>query len=301
MIIPDCNTTIDEQNRELLVHGTAAFPMACYHDDLTFEDCCWHWHDELEFFLVTEGSVYARAGAEKYTIRKGEGLFVNTTILHEVASTGASLCRLHSLVFHPRLVGGSIDSIYWQNYLQPLMSNASLSGLFLSPEISWQSELLQIIEAVWHAYEKEDAGYEFLIREKLSRAVFLLNTHCPTPKLLPSEKTLRDDARIKQMLQYIHAHYHDPITILEIAESAMISESEALRCFRAMLNTTPIQYVKQYRLERAARLLSSTEEKIVTIGLKCGFQEMSYFARSFREMYGCTPSAYRTKKQELSE
>lgn len=296
MIIPDCTITTDPQGRELLTHGNIAFPIAIYHDNLATHGCSWHWHNELELFIVTEGAVSASAGTEKYILHKGEGLFCNATVLHEVSSIVSEPCYLHSIVFHPRLVGGSIDSIYWQNYLHPLLSDLSLPGVALSPDVPWNAELLSCIEVVWHACKNEAPGYEFFVREQLSKAVFLINANCSVPNRKPNTKTLRDGIRIKQMLQFIHAHYQDSITITQIAESAMISESEALRCFRSMLNTTPIQYVKQYRLECASRLLTSTDEKIVTIGIKCGFQEMSYFARSFHEKYGCTPSDYRQSR-----
>ena len=63
-----------------------------------------------------------------------------------------------------------------------------------------------------------------------------------------------------------------------------------------MLNTTPIQYVKLLRLQRAAELLLSSPESVAEIGARCGFQDPSYFTRSFRERYGCTPSEYRERR-----
>jgi len=64
-----------------------------------------------------------------------------------------------------------------------------------------------------------------------------------------------------------------------------------------MIGATPIQYVKQLRLQRAAELLESTDGKIADIGAACGFQEMSYFARAFREWKGRTPSQYRAERR----
>lgn len=85
------------------------------------------------------------------------------------------------------------------------------------------------------------------------------------------------------------------MTLAKIAQSAAVSENECLRCFRTMLGSTPIRYVKQVRVQRAAELLAATDRKISDIGGSCGFQEMSYFARVFREYKGCTPKEYRLK------
>ena len=110
-----------------------------------------------------------------------------------------------------------------------------------------------------------------------------------------STKKLRDSQRMKNMLQYIDEHYSDNITINEIAESVSLSVSECLRCFHRTIGTTPIQYLKSLRIKKAAELLTNTDLKIVDIGIICGFQDMSYFAKTFRNIYGCTPSKYREK------
>ena len=99
------------------------------------------------------------------------------------------------------------------------------------------------------------------------------------------------------MLQYIQSNYAEDLSTENIARSAAISGSECLRCFRTMVGTTPIQYVKQLRIQKAAELLASTDRKIADIGALCGFQEMSYFAKTFRTLKGCTPREYRTRKQ----
>ena len=73
----------------------------------------------------------------------------------------------------------------------------------------------------------------------------------------------------------------------------MLSESECLRCFRSSIGMPPIQYVKRYRVQKAAELLTSTDQKIAEIGAQCGFQDTSYFTRTFREIKGVTPGEYR--------
>ena len=100
------------------------------------------------------------------------------------------------------------------------------------------------------------------------------------------------------MLQYIHDHYAEDIKLDRIAASASISESECIRCFRSTIEATPIQYIRQYRIRKAAQMLSDTEAAIADICFQCGFQDLSYFTKTFREIAGCTPAEYRRKKQE---
>ena len=107
MALSLCRTTVDDSARELMEHGTAAFPIACYHDDLQAEPVPWHWHEELEVLVVSEGMILATAGGEKFRLGKGEGLFINAGVLHGDWPLNAGSCHLHSMVFHPRLVAAT--------------------------------------------------------------------------------------------------------------------------------------------------------------------------------------------------
>lgn len=288
-----CNTTTDSYGRELALHGTALFPIACYHDDLTTCPVPWHWHDELEVLVVTEGSAVVTAGSEKRILHHGDGCFINTGVLHGAWDFENSGCRFHSLVFHARLVGGSMDSIFWQNYIQPLMQNPTLKFVCFDASEFWMQEANNSIETAWENCMLETPGYEFAVRDALSHLIFLLSTHHPSVPQHTSDKALRNAERIKIMLQYVQEHYNGEISTAQIAESALISESECLRCFRATIGTTPIQYVKQFRIQKAAELLTSTNQKIADIAAQCGFFDVSYFTKTFREQKGCTPGEYR--------
>ncbi len=150
--------------------------------------------------------------------------------------------------------------------------------------------------AGWQCCASEEDGFEFEMREQLSRFIWLLFENFHSSEKKPSQKVLRDGERTKIMLQYIQEHYGEEISLRQIAESAHICESECLRCFRKMIGRTPIQYVKHLRVQKAAELLFATDWKISEIGMKCGFQEMSYFAKAFRELKGCTPHEFRERR-----
>ena len=152
------------------------------------------------------------------------------------------------------------------------------------------------IATVWRLTEKEDYGFEICIRNALSTMIMLLSQHQPSENKKSFGKEQRDNVRIKEMLTFIQANYDRQLTIEEIAAACAISTSECIRCFRSTIGTTPIAYLKSYRLQQAALKLQLSTDKISAIAESCGFQEMSYFAKSFREMYGCTPSEYRAGK-----
>ncbi len=294
MALSPCNTTVDAAQRELASHGTADFPIACYHDDLGSAEVPWHWHEELEAVVISHGRCTVAAGGEKFTLEAGEGFFINSQILHGCWDLDASACRFHSLVFHPRLVGGSADSVFFRRYLAPLTENHALEGLCLTPKMPWQAQALEAIERAWQACVDEGRGYEFAVRSALSELVALLCENLSAPQVQTGAQ--RDEDRIKQMLRFIHDHSAEPLKIGDIARAAAVSESECLRCFRHTIGSTPIAYLRSYRLRKAAQMLSETAEPVCCIAELCGFQDVSYFTKTFREQRGCTPTEYRRSK-----
>ncbi|MDO4555108.1 MAG: AraC family transcriptional regulator [Lachnospiraceae bacterium] len=294
-----CNTITDSKGRELLEHGTALFPVSCYEDDLIALSVPWHWHDEFEVLYVTEGRIHVSVGTDQYTLSTGDGVFINSGILHSVKSADTEKSEIHSIVFHPRIVGGGVDSIYWQKYVHPIILNPMLRQVYLDHSEIWHEAAIKEIETAWNIFVAEKPGYEFDIRTSLSSFIFRLSQSHPQNAKRPSEKIVRDNERLKGMLLFIQQNYASHVTVSMLAESVLISESECMRCFRSTMGISPIKYLKQFRLQKAADLLSTTNAKIIDIGLSCGFQDTSYFIKSFKKMYGSTPNEFQKKNNQV--
>jgi len=285
--------SIDSSKRELAEHGSSAFPVACYSDDLSRHEVPWHWHEELEVAVITEGCSAVIAGTQKYTVHPGEGFFINSGILHGVWDADRNACRIRSVVFHPRIVSGNADSIFHQRYVSPLIHDPFMEGIILSPTRPWQKKMLDTIEIAWQNCLDKPAGYEFNIRNQLSELLYQIHCNCGSPQVNIDQKSLRNSVRIKQMLQFIHDNFSEELDISQIAGAASIGSSECLRCFKATIGITPIQHLRQYRIRRACQLLAATNLSINDIAAQCGFHDLSYFTKTFREYKGRTPGEYR--------
>ncbi len=322
-----CDTCTDERGRERVRHGTALFPVACYDTHLNRYPVSWHWHTELEAVVVRQGSAVFAVGQERCTVRQGEGILINSGVLHAAWSEdgngtaqeggpqngglkngglqcgalrecGAQRTRLWSAVCHARLVAGSLDSVFWQEYLQPLTADSTRQYVLFNGKEPWHAQALCAVETVWKSCARPAPGYEFEVREALSRLTLLVcRHHAPAQTGIP-ERALREEERLKQMLRFIEENYAAELTAAQIAQSARISESECLRCFQRTIGTPPSQYVKQLRVQKAAQLLAATGRGVAEIGALCGFQDASYFTKTFRERKGCTPSEFRQRSRE---
>ena len=290
-----CMIKTDKSGLELTKHGNSDFPIAYYSDLIQNVPVNWHWHEELELIYIENGTAIVAIESENYVVEAGNGFFVNSGILHSVWSQDKCVCDIRSIVFHSKLIGGDINSIFFTKYINPIINNPNFKGQLFNLNTPWQKESLNILKETLNLCRNINNGYEWKVRNLLSDFTYSVFNNISLTNDNISDKNIRDNTRIKLMLQFINDNFSENITIKQIADSASVSESEALRCFHRAIHTTPIQYLKSYRLKKAAELLTASSLKIIDIGIMCGFQDMSYFSKSFAKIYGITPSKYREK------
>jgi AraC-like DNA-binding protein len=284
----------DAEGREMVQHGSALFPIACYAENLKSYSVAWHWHEEFEYILAIKGPLTVDVNKTRVILQTNQGVFLNSGILHAVEHAEKGEALLHSGVFHPRLVGG-MDTIFWQKLIRPMLQPNAPAFFLLDGAVPWQAQVLACLREAWQAVAVEPFDYENRVRYYLSAALRLLSTQCVGGKTKVSQQEQIAAERMKQMLRFVEEHYAEELTVERIAASVALSESACLRSFRQMLGITPIQYVKQFRVEKAAELLRSTRLKTGEIGMECGFADGSYFIKTFREIKHCTPKEYRAK------
>lgn len=284
----------DGEGRELVQHGSALFPIACYAEDVKSYSVAWHWHEEFEFILAVKGPLTVDVNKTQLVLRTGQGVFINSGVLHAVEQAESGNALLHSGVFHPRLVGG-MDTIFWQKRICPLLQPGAPAFFLLDSGTAWQREALACLQDAWQAVADEPPDYENEARYRLTTVLRLLGAQCEEGGVKVSQQEQIAAERMKQMLRFVEEHYAEELTVERIAACVALSESACLRSFRQLLGITPIQYVKQFRVEKAAELLRSTRLRTGEIGAECGFTDGSYFIKTFRELKHCTPKEYRQR------
>ena len=279
---------------ETSMHGKADFPIAVYNADVTDNFVSWHWHEEFEFGYVTEGRVLMECGNTKITLNKGDIYFINANTLHALFRSATNQkCVFHSIVTHSSIIGGKENSVYYQKYLLPITENQSLRELVFTPRDKNYPSLLSHLEKIWNAANEQASDYELAVRNELSE-VFCMLVHLSENDMpVYSAASIVQETRLRDILGFIHTHYAEKITLDDIANAAFISKSEVLRCFKNIIGQSPISYLKNYRLRNAAYMIENTSYSITTICELCGFDDHSYFSKSFKEVYGCTPREYK--------
>jgi len=107
-------------------------------------------------------------------------------------------------------------------------------------------------------------------------------------------------------MAYIQENYARKITLQEIADASAVSTRECLRCYRASIQQSPMEYLVEYRIQVAAKLLETTDLSVTEIAMRTGWGSNSYFTKMFHQIRGKTPNLYRKdylalKKQALNQ
>lgn len=110
-------------------------------------------------------------------------------------------------------------------------------------------------------------------------------------------KVSRYSRIIKGAMDYIAQNYSNPdLSVVEIASYLNFTATYLNVLFKQEIKVTLKQYLSNYRLEKAKRMLESDFNKITDIAEKCGYANANYFAKVFKEMTGMTPVEYRNRK-----
>ncbi|MCX7848148.1 MAG: helix-turn-helix domain-containing protein [bacterium] len=146
-----------------------------------------------------------------------------------------------------------------------------------------------LAQRLFEEWRARHPGYRFFVITLLRELIGFLCRAYTAPRLPSSHHLLR----ISNALAYIHQHYDEPISIAALERCTKMQHATLRRAFVSALGTTPLQYIIQHRLLKAAHLLRTTDHSITDIGIQVGFCDGNYFTRMFRKILGVTPRRFR--------
>jgi two-component system response regulator YesN len=116
-------------------------------------------------------------------------------------------------------------------------------------------------------------------------------------ELVYSSRDARKMTQIRPAIEYIDAHFDEPVTLAQIARASHLSVSRLAHLFKEQMGVTPIDYATGVRIERAKGLLLGTDQSCTEIALQAGYGNPSYFTRTFKLFTGMTPRQFRAQNR----
>ena len=113
-----------------------------------------------------------------------------------------------------------------------------------------------------------------------------------------SRSSINSDPRIQVIVEYMVTHPTESFDSSSLCKLADISQSTLQRLFKQHTGKTPREFIKELRMVTAARRLLITDERISTIAYELGFENVPYFSKLFKSVYGVSPQLYRKISRE---
>ena len=246
-----------------------------------------HWHEDFQFIYVMDGKIKFLTLNKRIEVSAGQGIFINKNILHQVEQFMS--CHYKSFVFPDyflKFYFGSPAGVF----VDSISENEGLEFYHFTGQNEWENTVLNLLQKLTKMEEKktEFYPYEILLILSILWLTFRKNILLP-----PQQQENIVSIRMQKFLNYIANHYAEDISLESLAKSGNVGKSECLRCFKASLQTTPYKYLMEYRLSKAAELLTTTDLPIGVISENVGFHQVSYFGKCFKEKTGYSPRDYR--------
>lgn len=237
-----------------------------------------HWHPAPELITVLSGRFSMVVGQQSIDLACGEMLYINAEEVHSL-NAEESGSQLLTVQFSP----GLFDELH------------------PAPSLQWRTHARQSTDSEGHVAQRLMNLLALLIDnrapfQRIAAIYMLLDALVAAGEpTLREENSLREEAMIKEGIDYINQHFDQPLTLGDVASHAGMSYSWFSRLFKKVSRHNFKEYLTLVRLNKARTLLRDTRTPITDISHSCGFQEHKYLIAAFNKYCGLTPTEYRKR------
>jgi AraC-like DNA-binding protein len=261
----------------------------------------WHYHPELELILFIEGRTTGIVGDRFHQFEEGDVVLLGANFPHVLQEDSAFVrdcpdAKPFGLIvqFRADFLGAEFLQKPETVQLQHLFKRAG-RGLHFGKAVAHrvagtllpmhaQSEtgkLLSLLQVLLGLAETED--FEFL-----------------TPKDYSYNST-QDEARMRDIHQYVYKHFKTSISIAQIAAVANMTETSFCRYFKTRTLKTFTRFLNEIRIAYACRLLNKSSYSVTEVCFEAGFTNLSYFNRQFKQVVKMSPVQYQKWKRTATQ
>ncbi len=247
-----------------------------------------HHHTYYELILVLDGAPTLQLDHHFLALLPGDLVLIGANELHNISGP----CHHYVVNIEPQSLlqlKSKVDDIFPR----------SISGKRLSANTAYQEayrEILGHIHSIRELYESKPVGYNLRLIGSMFGLLGAIDGYAHSYRLSGSDTsavTTTDRKRMTQIVDYISAHYMEPLTLEEVSKVVSLAPTYFCRFFKRTMGSTFFEYLNHYRASQAEVLLNTTDLSVTEISEATGFSSISYFDKVYKKIKGRSPSMER--------
>ena len=266
----------------------SSFTCLKYYRDENIKSNFWHYHPEIELIFVHKGSGKRQIGSNISYFTDGDLILIGSNLPH-CGMTNENTKNEYEVViqFSKEFLGQDFWKAVEMNRISALLEKAK-SGIVFGED--FKKALKPKIDALTesHSLIKLLLLIEVLDQMSLTQDYKILNA---SKYYLQTQK--EDNDRINVIFNYVKDHFKEQITLETVAELSNMTVPSFCRYFKKITNKTFTQFVNEYRITHSLKLLAEQPMSITEVCFDSGFNNFSYFNKTFKEHTQKSPSQYR--------
>ena len=295
-IIPDNKPRYAEQ----VTHRTASRPYSIHYTEVTDDvqpALYIHYHNEMELFYMESGELDMYIEDALYHLKAGDAIFIPPNQLHyaKKAAGLVCVCSFRAFVFDFAMIMDVVP-VYCRQYTNPVFYNSRKSVIHFDHSLDWHDDIINVLLPVYSRMHSDVESVELELRGRLLIIWQLMyNNHFNS--IHNNHAYTRLYSQLSTCIDHINNNYADNIELSGLASICGLSEGHFCRVFREFTGYTPFTYINRIRILKSCDYLKGSDKSIADIAILCGYNNISYYNRTFLKIMHETPSAYRKVNQ----
>lgn len=278
-----------KQYREKQRRGTEGFPFAYYREKYSNHMIKLHWHPEIELLYGISGELAVNVSEEKYILKQGDILFINPEELHTYSPITRPV-EYHAAVFEASLFQFKENHFFEQDFTSQILNGTLKFPRMISKGHPQYDVVSPIVQQLFDQHIRKKT----MVFADLTMLFCTLLDYSLLEKI-SDEMAYKKSEDVKMCIKYMEGNYTRKVTLTELADLIHMSPNYFCSYFKKQTGVSPFTQLNYIRVKRAAKLLKNSEDSVADVAETCGFENVSFFIRKFKEIQGCTPSVYRKR------
>lgn len=261
-----------------------------------------HSHEFFEFVYIAEGFGKHMYQGQSYTISEGDVFVIEPGKEHGYRVDENTYLLVYNVLFQPIVFKKEIEALSQIHsfvnffYVEPFLRETMDFECRLTLNLNERMEMIFLLNRLVKDYQEKGLGYRLLIKTRmLEMFIFLSRCYNERVRYPMREYAVEESELFRQIGEFIERHYNRPLSLEQVSRFCGISQSAFTTKFKQHFGRSFVTYRNELRIRVAKGLLAETEEKILAISQKVGFQDLSFFHKVFKQSVGMSPGKYREK------